>query len=59
MISSWLGASAVGWLAPVVPLVGARPLSVMPVMSAAGLLAGVVVSGMLARWCREERDGSP
>jgi hypothetical protein len=59
MVSSWLDASAVGRLAPVVPLAEARLLSAVSVMSVAGLLTGVVVSGMLACWCREGRDGSP
>jgi hypothetical protein len=48
MISSWLGASAVGWLAPVVPAEGAMPLSAVFGVFVAGLLIGVVVSGVPA-----------
>jgi hypothetical protein len=48
MISSWLGTSAVGWLAPVVPTEGAMPLSVVFGVFVAGMLIGVFVSGIPA-----------
>jgi hypothetical protein len=48
MISSWLGASAVGWLAPVVPTAGVMPLFEVFGVFVAGTLIKVVVSDIPA-----------